>query len=220
MESVVVAFRVYPAGGYPTPVLLGKTTKGTKNKIFMNLLTTKKPPKEMLVSDIELLEMLINKMRQKLQDNSYEPKAQDVLKAIQLKHKLAPASESEEIFWGLIDGIKRSEYEKLNSKPSTKESLEAQILKIIIGLKEEVKNGALPVKIITDTFNQGRSKESHLSYRRIGRLLSTLGFRKAKTHAGTYAILWDDQLLSQNTFSNDEKNEKQPSASPACPASL
>jgi len=190
-----------------------------QNKIRMNLLTTKKPPKEMLVSDIELLEMLINKMKQKLQDNSYEPKVLDVLKAIQLKQKLAPASEAEEIFWGFIDGIKRSEYEKSYSKPSTKESLEAQILKIIIGLKEEVKNGALPVKTITDAFNQGRSKESHLSYRRIGQLLSTLGFRKAKTHAGTYAILRDDNLLSQNTFSSDEKNEKQPSASPACPAS-
>jgi hypothetical protein len=35
-----------------------------------------------------------------------------------------------------------------------------------------------------------------------------MGFRKAKTHAGTYAILWDDNLLSQCTFSHDEKNEK------------
>lgn len=186
----------------------------------MNPLTTKTIPKEKIASDIELLEMFISKMKQKLQDHSYEPKMQDAIKAIQLKHKLAPDSESEEIFWQLIDDIKSSEYEKLNSKPSTKESLEAQILKIIMGLKEEVKNGALPVKTITDTFNQGRSKESRLTYHRIGRLLSTMGFRKAKTHAGTYAILWDDQLLSQNTFSNDEKNEKQPSASPASPVSL
>jgi hypothetical protein len=57
-------------------------------------------------------------------------------------------------------------------------------------------------------FNQARSNQSQLGYRRIGQLLSNMGFQKAKTHASTYAILWDDNLLSQNTFSGDEKNEK------------
>jgi hypothetical protein len=46
------------------------------------------------------------------------------------------------MFLGYLDDIRESEYEKLNSKPSTKESLKAQILEIIRGLKEEVKNGA------------------------------------------------------------------------------
>jgi hypothetical protein len=46
-----------------------------------------------------------------------------------------------------------------------------------------------------------------------------MGFRKAKTRTGTYAILWDDNLLSEKEFSNDEKNEKQSAESPACPAS-
>ncbi len=164
----------------------------------MNPLTTKTIPKEKIASDIELLEMFINKMKQKLQDDSYEPKMQDAIKAIQLKHKLAPASEAENTFWGLIDDLRK---EVLYPEPSPKESLEAQILKIIIGLKEEVKNGALPVKTITDTFNQGRSKESRLSYHRIARLLSAMGFRKVKTHGGCSAIIWDDKLLSQNTFS-------------------
>ena len=99
-------------------------------------------------------------------------------------------------------------------------TLEDQIIKTIIGLRQQVKNGILPVKLITDTFNQGRSKESKLTYHRIGRLLSSMGFRKAKTHAGTYAILWDDDLLSQNKFFEDEKKRKKASASPARPACL
>jgi hypothetical protein len=69
-----------------------------------------------------------------------------------------------------------------------------------------VKNGILPVKTITDTFNQGKSKESRLTYHRIGRLLSTMGFRKARTQNGSSAIIWDDNLLSQNTFSNAQNS--------------
>ncbi|MCK4384920.1 MAG: hypothetical protein KAW52_01525, partial [candidate division Zixibacteria bacterium] len=156
------------------------------------------------------------KLIKRLEEDSYKPKVQDALKAIQLQQKVAKTSEAEKIFWQEIEAIRNEELPKLY--PETI-SLESQIQNIIIGLKHLVKNGILPVKIITDTFNQGKSKESQLTYRRIGGLLSSMGFRKAKTHAGTYAILWDDNLLSQNTFSNDEKNEKQPSASPASPVS-
>ena len=181
---------------------------------------------------LKFLEILIDKGIRRLEDKSFEPNIRDTLKAIQLKRKLSEAKSigmaktseversethrAEKIFWQEIEAIRNEELPKLY--PEEAVSLESQIQNTIIGLKHLVKNGILPVKIITDTFNQGRSKESQLTYRRIGGLLSSMGFRKAKTHAGTYAILWDDNLLSQNTFSNDEKNEKQPSASPACPA--
>jgi hypothetical protein len=158
----------------------------------MNPLTTKTIPKEKIASDIELLEMFINKMKQKLQDDSYEPRMQDALKAIQLKHKLAPASEAEKLFWEAIDDIRN---EELYKEPSTKENLKAQILEIIIGLKEEVKKGALPVKTITNAFNQGRSKESQLTYKRIGRVLSELGFTKVRTGSGAFAIVWDEEVI-------------------------
>jgi hypothetical protein len=99
------------------------------------------------------------------------------------------------------------------------ENLEAQILNIIIGLKDQVKNGILPVKTITDTFNQGRSKESQFTYPRIGRILSTMGFRKAKTGSGASAILWDDDFIfslcpSQNTEAMiwDDSKKKKPSS--------
>jgi hypothetical protein len=170
----------------------------------------------------QLLDILIERCIKRLEDKSYQPRMRGALKAIQLRQKLseaksvgvAKASEAEKIFWELIESIRRDELKKL---PPQILNLEAQILSIIIALKQQVKNGILPVKTITDTFNQGKSKESRLTYHRIGRLLSSMGFRKVKTHAGAYAILWDDDLLSQNKFSEDEKNEKQASACPASP---
>jgi len=184
--------------------------------------------------DLKLLEILIDKSIKRLQKNSCEPRIQDALKAIQLKRKLSQAKSvgvvktseversethrAEKIFWQEIEAIRSEELPKLYPEPMDPDGLEAQLLTTITGLKHHLKNGILPLKTIADAFNQGRSKESRLSYHRIARLLSAMGFRKAKTHAGTYAILWDDNLLYENTFSNDEKNEKQPSASPASPA--
>ena len=75
--------------------------------------------------------------------------------------------------------------------------LESQIKATIFGLRFQVENGILPVKTITDTFNQGKSEENRLTYHRIGRLLSTLGFTKVKISSGSSAILWNDNLLSQ-----------------------
>jgi hypothetical protein len=165
---------------------------------------------------LQLLDALIENTFRRLENNSLQPKIRDALKAIQLRQKVAKASESEKLFWELIESIGTDELKKLY--PQTFK-LESQILNTIIGLKQQVKNGILPVKIITDTFNQGRSKESKLTYHRIGRLLSSMGFRKAKTRTGTYAILWDDNLLPKQESSNDEKNEKQSTVSPACQAS-
>ena len=164
----------------------------------------------------KLLDILIERCIKTLEDKSYKPRVRDALKAIQLKQKVAKASEAEKIFWELIESIRRDELKRLY--PQTL-NLETQIQNTIIGLKQQVRNGILPVKIITDTFNQGKSKESRLTYHRIGRLLSSMGFRKAKTPTGTYAILWDDNLLPQNSFSNDEKNVKQNPVSPVSPVS-
>jgi hypothetical protein len=61
------------------------------------------------ISDLRLLEMLINKFIEKLEKNGFEPKVQDALKAIQLKLKLAQSSEAEKIFWELIDQLKKEE---------------------------------------------------------------------------------------------------------------
>ena len=156
--------------------------------------------------DLKLLEILIDKSIKALEENSCKPKIRDALKAIQLKQKVAKTSEAEKIFWDEIEAIRSEELPKLYPEPMDPDGLEAQLLTTITGLKHQVKNGILPLKTIADTFNQGRSKESRLSHHRIARLLSTMGFRKVKTHGGYSAIIWDDKLLSQNTFSNADNS--------------
>ena len=145
-------------------------------------------------TQLKFLQTLIDKLIKRLEENSYKPKVQDALKAIQLQQKVAKTSEAEKFFWQEIETIRNEELPKLY--PETEPlDLESQIKEVIIGLKPQVTNGILPVKIIADTFNQARSDQSQLGYRRIGQLLSAMGFRKAKTHGNTCAILWDDNLL-------------------------
>ena len=164
--------------------------------------------------DLKLLEILIDKSIKTLEENSCKPRIQDALKAIQLKHTVVKNSEversethrAEKIFWDEIEAIRREELPKLYPEPMDPDGLEAQLLTTITGLKHLLKNGILPLKIIADTFNEGRSKETRLSYHRIARLLSKIGFRKVKTHGGCSAILWDDKLLSRNTFSDADNS--------------
>ena len=70
------------------------------------------------ISDLRLLELLISKFIEKLEKNGFEPKAQDALKAIQLKQKLAQTSEAEKIFWELIDQLKKEELGQGDSSKS------------------------------------------------------------------------------------------------------
>ncbi len=165
---------------------------------------------------LKFLETLIDKAIKSLEDDSCEIKIQDVLKAIQLKQQVVKTVDAERIIWQAIDEIRREELPK--RYPQTK-TLETQIQSIILGLKDQVKNGLLPVKIITDTLNQGKSKESRFTYQRIGRLLSAMGLRKVKTHNNAAAIIWDDELLAQNTFPDIVNDEKQLSPSPPSPPS-
>jgi hypothetical protein len=184
--------------------------------------------------ELKLLEILIDKSIKRLEENSCEPRIQDALRAIQLKQKQVKTSEAEKFFWQEIDAIRREELPKLYpeaTRPTCCEraepdSLESQILKTIIGLKDQVRRGILPVKTITDTFNQEKSKESQpedqafqLTYHRIGRILSTMGFRKARTGNGASAIIWDEDFIfslspSQKTESaiGCDKKEMKPSS--------
>jgi hypothetical protein len=156
--------------------------------------------------DLKLLELLVDRAIKTLEDNSCKPRIRDALKAIQLKEKVAKKSEAEKFFWEQIDEIRREELPKLYPEPTDPDGLEAQLLTSITGLKHHLKNGILPLKTIADTFNQSRSEESRLSYQRVARLLSAIGFRKVKTHGGYSAIIWDDKLLPQNTFSDADNS--------------
>jgi hypothetical protein len=154
--------------------------------------------------DLKLVETLIDKIIKRLEEDSFQPKVQDVLRAIQLKQKLSEAksggsdktSEAEKRFWQDIDEIRRSESEKFENLESQTENLQAQVLKNMLRLKYEVKNGLLPVKTITDALNQEKSTEHRFTYQRIGRLLTTMGFQKARA-GNNSAILWNEDQIDR-----------------------
>lgn len=77
------------------------------------------------------------------------------------------------------------------------DSLEAQILMTLIGLKDQVERGILPVKAITDAFNEGKSEKSRITYQRVGRRLSAMGFKKARANDGASAIIWDEESIER-----------------------
>jgi len=114
----------------------------------------------------------------------------DIMKPLQQIIRLVKPEE-EPSFLRMIREFKN---ERLIEKS---DSLEAQILSSIIGLADRVENGILPVKEITDAFNNGKSERSQVTYQLIGRRLSAMGFKKAKTGAGASAILWEDEKIGR-----------------------
>jgi hypothetical protein len=73
------------------------------------------------------------------------------------------------------------------------DSLEAQILLVLDSLRGQVDKSILPVKTITDTFNEGKPENAKFTYQRMGRKLWPMGFTKGSTGDGASAILWDDE---------------------------
>jgi len=112
----------------------------------------------------------------------------DILKPLQQMILLAKP-EKEASFLKLA---KELQEERLLDRSDT---LEAQVLTNMLKLKDGVLSGILPVKDITDTLNQGKTKEYQFTYQRIGRRLQALGFKKARTEGGASAVIWDERLL-------------------------
>ena len=53
------------------------------------------------------------------------------------------------------------------------------------------------MKKITDAFNEGKSEKSQVTYQRIGRRLSAMGFKKARASDGASAIIWDEENIER-----------------------
>jgi hypothetical protein len=60
-----------------------------------------------------------------------------------------------------------------------------------------VEKGIVPNKTITDALNKDKSDRYMISYQRVGRKLTALGFEKVKTGTGASAIVWDTELLKR-----------------------
>jgi ribosomal protein L30/L7E len=166
--------------------------------------------------DLKLIQKIIDKGSQMLEDESYFPRIQDILKAIQLREKVNKMVKEEDskAFWDMIEEVRQEELPKMYPDEN---SLESLIKGAIYSLRFEVKNGIVSVKAITDAYNLGKSEESRLTYTRMGRLLTRMGFVKAKTSNGCSAIFWNDSLLSPKVHLLDEKNENLPPEAPEPP---
>jgi len=66
------------------------------------------------LTDLDILQELLIIQYDKLKDSESEVKIGDILKIIELKHKLQMASggDAEKTFWKLIEGLRREELSK------------------------------------------------------------------------------------------------------------
>jgi len=166
--------------------------------------------------DLKLIQKIIDKAHQMLEDDSYKPRIQDVLKAIQLRGKVKKVVEEEDhkSFWDMIEEVRQEELPKMYPEEN---NLESQLKAAVYSLRFEVKNGVVSVKAITDAYNLGKSKELQLTYQRIGHLLSIMGFHKVKIHNNASGILYDDSLLSPKRHFDLEKMKNHHPQAPQAP---
>ena len=76
------------------------------------------------------------------------------------------------------------------------ESTEAEIIRVIVSLENEVSHRILPIEKITQGLNSNRPERFSTSPQKIGRILTSMGFEKAKTSSGNSAIVWNEELIT------------------------
>ena len=76
------------------------------------------------------------------------------------------------------------------------DSLEAEIISVLRKVEDKVVNGLLSVKDITDEFNRDRQERTKITYHKVGRRLSAMGFEKGRSQNGGSGILWDESLIT------------------------
>ena len=76
------------------------------------------------------------------------------------------------------------------------ESTEAEIIRVIVSLENEVSHRILPIEKITLGLNSNRPERFSTSPQKIGRILTSMGFEKAKTSSGNSAIVWNEELIT------------------------
>ena len=86
---------------------------------------------------------------------------------------------------------------ELGRKLENADSFEAQLLSAVIQLRGQVDRGLLPVKTITDAFNEGKLDKWQISYTRVGKCLAAMDFDKGKTHNGAAGIVWNKEKVGR-----------------------
>jgi len=112
----------------------------------------------------------------------------DILKPLVQVVRLA-RPEKEAVLRGLVAELQG---DRLADKADT---LEAEILRIMDGLRQKVVGGVLPVQPVTDALNEDRPVEKRISPQRVGKRLKSLGFQSGTRTAAGATIKWDEDKL-------------------------
>jgi len=112
----------------------------------------------------------------------------DILKPLVQVVRLA-RPDAEGVLRGLIIELQG---DRLADKADT---LEAEILRIMDGLREKVVGEVLPVASVTEVLNEDRPAENRISPQRVGKKLRSLGFRSGTRAAAGATVKWDDEKL-------------------------
>jgi len=120
----------------------------------------------------------------------------DIMKPL-LQMILLASPEREQGFRQLVRDLDRDRHLEKS------DSVEAQIVAAVAALADDVENGILAVKRITEEVNTGRPERYRFTPQRVGRKLWALGFKKAKTKTGASALIWDQNLVGKLVTSYD-----------------
>lgn len=76
-----------------------------------------------------------------------------------------------------------------------RESIQAKLIMVVMGLRDKVQNGRLSVEDIAEAFNQGRVEQFKFKNETIGRLLRGIGFRRLAGKGNNAAYEYDDKQI-------------------------
>ena len=136
----------------------------------------------------------------------------DILKPIIQVIKLVKPEREEE----MLELINQIQAERKEEKS---DSNEARLLTALNNLEDEVDDGLLSIKLITDQYNDPVNERYQASTKTIGWRLKSLGFKKRRRNNGMH-IVWDEKLILrlcerfglneiyQTTLDDEEKQHK------------
>jgi len=85
---------------------------------------------------------------------------------------------------------------QIERKEEKSDSNEARILTALNNLEDEVEDGLLSIKLITEQYNESVKERYQASTKTIGWRLKSLGFKKRRRNNGMH-IKWDERLILQ-----------------------
>lgn len=76
-------------------------------------------------------------------------------------------------------------------------SWESSIVGAVVSLKGDAINGLLPIGTIAIRVNTGRPEKEHISNKRVGEVLRSLGLTTKTAHANKAALVWDEAAIAK-----------------------